>query len=445
MGKTSRGSRKYTESSTHATVFLPLRLTSGGARPSRGLILSVLIILALGAWAATTLPAPATPDMGLAFGLSVLALLASRFGYVATEPFTPVSWRLPFVASMAIIAGPVWALMTDLLAFVLTPVRSRYIGAWEHIDAESAWALVALVGFNVVAAYSVGQFVSPNEAVSVVIYSAVYLVVNASWMIALSTRRIAKRLGLVPHGLSWNGAWQWLLVLGFSYSVGVFLDMDYPALAALILVPIIVTRMVAAKAQEIDEHYYGTITALTLMLQRAHPYSHRHIERVSLIAEEVALRLGLNRKAARLVREAAVLHDIGKIAIDEEVLDKPARLDVDELAHVRQHAAFGADILSPVASLKQIVPWIRHHHERLDGDGYPDGLVDIEIPTESKIIAVVDAYDAMTGGFAGTDKRPYRDPMSIDQALAELERCAGTQFDPDVVRAFREVIEEDHL
>ncbi len=445
MGRTSRQTRHTIERNAHAAVFLPSRLASNSTRPSIGLLFSVLLVLAVGIWASTTIPGPQSPDTGLAFGLSVLALLASRFGYVATEPFTPVSWRLPFVATIAVVAGPVWAIVTDLLAFVLTPVRSRYVGAIEHIDAESAWALVALVGFNVVSAYALSQVGAWTETSQVVAYSAVYLGVNAVWMIALSSRRIAKTVGLVPHGLSWNGTWQWLLVLGFAFSVGVFVDLNLPALAALILLPIIATRMVAAKADEIDEHYYGTITALTLMLQRAHPYSHRHIERVSLIAEEVALRLGLNRKNARLVREAAVLHDIGKIAVDEEVLDKPAKLDPDEMTHVRQHAAFGAEILAPVASLRPIVPWIRHHHERLDGDGYPDGLVDIEIPIESKIISVVDAYDAMTGGSAGNDRRPYREPMSMEQALAELERCSGTQFDPEVVRAFREVIMEERL
>ncbi|MBX3119319.1 MAG: HD-GYP domain-containing protein [Fimbriimonadaceae bacterium] len=443
MGKTGRGTRHTTSETTRASVYLPLRLSSGGARPSRGLIVSVLLVLAIGAWASTTLPTPESPDMGLCFGLSVLALLASRFGYVATEPFTPVSWRLPFVAAIAVVAGPVWALMTDLLAFVLTPVRSRYIGGREHVDSESAWALVALVGFNVVSAFAMGLFLQLGGLSQTLVYSGVYLVINAAWMVALSSRRIAKRLGLVPHGLSWTGAWQWTLILTFAFSAGVLVEMEMPGWSALILLPVLASRMVAGKSQEIDDHYYGTITALTLMLQRAHPYSHRHIERVSLIAEEVALRLGLNRKNARLVREAAVLHDIGKIAVDEEILDKPSKLDVFEMDHVRQHSAFGAEILSPVVSLKPIVPWIRHHHERLDGDGYPDGLVDVEIPIESKIIAVVDAYDAMTGGNSGNDKRPYRDPMSVDQALSELVRCSGTQFDPDVVQAFREVIEED--
>ena len=159
-----------------------------------------------------------------------------------------------------------------------------------------------------------------------------------------------------------------------------------------------------------------------------------------MISEEVAIRLGIPARRAKLLREASVLHDIGKIAVDEEILDKPAKLNASEMEHVRKHSAFGAQILAPVASLGEIVPWIRYHHERPDGTGYPDGLQDIEIPLESKIIAVVDAFDAMTGGVEGNDRRPYREPMSVAAALDELDRCSGTQFDRRVVGAFREVV-----
>ncbi|MEQ1933787.1 MAG: HD domain-containing phosphohydrolase, partial [Fimbriimonadaceae bacterium] len=170
------------------------------------------------------------------------------------------------------------------------------------------------------------------------------------------------------------------------------------------------------------------------------PYTHRHLARVALASEEVALRLGLGTKRARLVREAAILHDLGKIAIDEDILDKPAKLTPEEFDHVKQHSEFGERILAPVAEFQEMKQWIRHHHERPDGTGYPDQLRDSQIPIESKIIAVVDAYDAMTGGCEGRDKRSYRDPMTPDQAMQELERCSGTQFDKAVVKTFKRVI-----
>jgi putative nucleotidyltransferase with HDIG domain len=191
---------------------------------------------------------------------------------------------------------------------------------------------------------------------------------------------------------------------------------------------------------DLYEHYYETITALNLMLQRAHPYTHAHLERVAHTAEEVARKLGLSSSRARLVREAAVLHDVGKIAVDEEVLDKPTKLTREEIDHVRKHAEWGAEILSPVRQFAPLVPWILHHHERPDGQGYPSGLSRDKIPIESRIIAVVDAFDAMTDSQDGNPGRSYRLPMSVEEAIEELERNAGTQFDEQVVRAFREVV-----
>jgi len=141
-----------------------------------------------------------------------------------------------------------------------------------------------------------------------------------------------------------------------------------------------------------------------------------------------------------MVREAAVLHDIGKIAVSESVLDKPGRLTTDEFEHVKLHAQLGAKILRPVGQFHEMAPWIRHHHERLDGTGYPDRLTDVEIPIESKIIAVVDAFDAMTGGENAAEKRTYREPKTHAEAVAELERCSGSQFDPGVVEAFKSVL-----
>jgi HD-GYP domain-containing protein (c-di-GMP phosphodiesterase class II) len=141
------------------------------------------------------------------------------------------------------------------------------------------------------------------------------------------------------------------------------------------------------------------------------------------------------------VRQAALLHDIGKIAINEEILDAPRKLTTEEFDHVKLHAVYGGEILAEIDAMRETARWIRHHHERPDGTGYPLGLLDPEIPLESKIIAVVDAYDAMTGGMEGKDGRPFRPPMTQDEALAELERCSGAQFDAAVVAAFRQEVQ----
>jgi putative nucleotidyltransferase with HDIG domain len=203
------------------------------------------------------------------------------------------------------------------------------------------------------------------------------------------------------------------------------------------LVPVWALRLGLMRRAQVSESYYDTVTALTLMLQRAHPYTHAHLDRVARTAQLVALHLGLSTRRSELVRAAAVLHDIGKIAVDESVLDKPGPLTPSERAHIQNHALWGAQILAPIQQFKDLVPWIRYHHERPDGSGYPDQLVSEQIPIESKIIAVVDAFDAMTGG-----DRSYRAPMSQAEAVFELQRCSRTQFDEAVVRAFSQVINE---
>jgi GGDEF domain-containing protein len=125
-----------------------------------------------------------------------------------------------------------------------------------------------------------------------------------------------------------------------------------------------------------------------------------------------------------------LLHDVGKIGISERILLKPAALSEEEFAVIKLHPRIGYRLVDRVEALRPIAPAILHHHERWDGDGYPDGLAEEEIPLEARIVAVADSFSAMTA------ERPYRKRMSLHQACVELERCAGTQFDPEVVRIF---------
>lgn len=153
-------------------------------------------------------------------------------------------------------------------------------------------------------------------------------------------------------------------------------------------------------------------------------------------AEAVARRMGCSPAEAREVRWAALLHNVGKVAIPEEVLRKAGSLSPDEQALVQRYPVIGEQILEAVPRFRGVAKLVRHHRERWDGTGYPDGLRGEEIPLGARIIAVVDAYNAMT------DHRRYRVALSHTDAVAELQRHAGTQFDPDVVRAFVELLEE---
>ena len=162
------------------------------------------------------------------------------------------------------------------------------------------------------------------------------------------------------------------------------------------------------------------------------PFSAGHAARVSVFAEVVAARLGLDEDQIEIVRVGAALHDIGKLAISTEVLTKAGPLTDEQLEEIRAHPEAGARMLELVKPLRRAISCVRHHHERWDGAGYPDGFAGEEIPLEARILAVADAFDAMTSD------RPYREALAVEHAIEELVRCAGAQFDPDVVTVFVE-------
>lgn len=158
----------------------------------------------------------------------------------------------------------------------------------------------------------------------------------------------------------------------------------------------------------------------------------RHSERVAALAFDIAIAAGWSQDRADELREAALVHDVGKIGVSDAILTKPGPLTDDEFAEMKTHPALGAQVVSEVLTEEQ-VSWVRSHHERLDGTGYPDGLVGDEIPDGGRILAVADAWDAMTSD------RSYRGARSSAEALAEFERCRGTQFDPVLIDHLRAV------
>jgi diguanylate cyclase (GGDEF)-like protein len=157
-------------------------------------------------------------------------------------------------------------------------------------------------------------------------------------------------------------------------------------------------------------------------------YTGSHSERVSDLAARIATRLGVNREQIELTRLAASLHDLGKLAIPEEILRKPGPLSETERLVLERHPQIGYRMLESLG-VDPVADWVLHHHERWDGTGYPDALCGEEIPLGARIIFVADAYDAMTSD------RVYRGRLTDDEAVAELARCSGSQFDPDVVSA----------
>lgn len=183
-----------------------------------------------------------------------------------------------------------------------------------------------------------------------------------------------------------------------------------------------------------EKTYLETISALALAVEARDPYSRGHSDRVSRYSVKVAEKLGLSQEEIKNIKDAAELHDVGKIGISDEILKKIYNLNEDEMQIMRKHPIIGEGIVKPIRSLSRLCSIIRHHHEWFDGTGYPDGLKGDWIPLGAKILTVTDSFDAMT-----TD-RPYRKGLSTEEAKKELIKYIDIRYDRKVVEAFLSVI-----
>ncbi|HQB83539.1 MAG TPA: GAF domain-containing protein, partial [Candidatus Rifleibacterium sp.] len=170
--------------------------------------------------------------------------------------------------------------------------------------------------------------------------------------------------------------------------------------------------------------YLETIRSLAAAIDAKDSYTHSHSRRITDLSVGLALEMNLPRSEVDTIRHASLLHDVGKIGISEQILLKPGRLTDDEFETIKAHPHIGAGILNSIEFLKNVCEIIKHHHERYDGKGYPDALAADDIPLGSRIICVADSFDAITSC------RPYRKPLTFDEATEEIVRCAGNQFDP---------------
>ncbi len=184
---------------------------------------------------------------------------------------------------------------------------------------------------------------------------------------------------------------------------------------------------------DVPDWAYESVRALLQSLNAVEPSTYQHCLRVGEYSRKLAVEMGLNEYEQKIAEFAGMLHDIGKIGIDKNILLKPSRLDPKEIDIIKSHSLISEEIITPLGAhpfFKQIIPAVRGHHERLDGEGYPDKLMGEEIPFISRLILVVDTYDAMS------ENRVYRKGLSDDIIYSELKRCTGTQFDPQFVKVF---------
>jgi putative nucleotidyltransferase with HDIG domain len=189
--------------------------------------------------------------------------------------------------------------------------------------------------------------------------------------------------------------------------------------------------------EKIVNYFYSVVQSFVRMLEARDKYTKGHSERVAEYAEKIASKMGFSQEKATLLKELGLLHDIGKLGVGEEILNKKEKLTEAEWRLIRKHSSLGEEILKPILLNEELVNIIKGHHERYDGKGYPDGLSGDKIHIFSAIIAAADAYDAMTS------PRAYRSSLNKEEAIKELERNKGTQFNPKVVDAFLEILKKE--
>lgn len=189
---------------------------------------------------------------------------------------------------------------------------------------------------------------------------------------------------------------------------------------------------------KLEKAYLDSVQTLRYTVEAKDPYTRGHSDRVSAYSVLIGKKLGLSDADIKTLEVGGLFHDIGKIGIPDSILLKESKLTDDEYSEIKNHPSIGAHILCNATIFQDIIPVVKHHHEKFDGTGYPGKLKGNDIPYLARISAVADTFDAMTS------KRTYRDPLGLDIVTAEIEKCSGTQFDPEISKAFLDILNNNY-
>jgi len=373
----------------------------------------------------------------LTFGLFVL--IVDQFP--VTLPLGEGVYSVSFVIVIAaiILGGPAEAGIAAAFGFV-TVRTARRVQPIRHLFNLSELALTgtcsALVFWSLMGARVDATEDIPRAFLPVLAATAAHFLVN--------TTLVATVFALV-RGDRFRDVWrtQYAKLAGGYVAfalLGIVLATLYisgmgAASVIFLLVPLLVARGAFQSAIELETAYEATVRSLIKAIEAKDPYTRGHAERVSKLSEMTARAYGLSPQQCRVIRYVALMHDVGKLGVSTKILAKPGKLTDEEYEHMKQHPIRGYEIVSEIDYLKQAADTaVRHHHERMDGRGYPDGLVGNDIPVIARIVMVCDAFDSMTS------TRVYRKAKGIEDALVELHRCVGTQFDPVSLAALQKAL-----
>jgi putative nucleotidyltransferase with HDIG domain len=382
---------------------------------------------------------------GLSRGLSdqearMLLVLALLFMICDSTPTTLTSrqsaWSPSSAATLAavVLLGPGGAALvgaTSLISLRRGGLRERaFNGAMYALSAfaagEAYLALGGHIGVPMPDAF-------PSIILPFAVAAAVHVAVNHgllwSMLLLLPPAGVSAQRGRLDLRLSLP------LVSDLGYAtLGLLIaglwDLVGPFAAVLVLIPLFVARWAMGQFAAQEGAYSATMAALCQAVETKDFYTRGHSERVSRGATLLARQIGMDAERVEAIRYAGMLHDVGKLGVPTKVLQKTGPLTEEELAAIQLHPMRGLEIVRQIGFLTEALDGIMHHHERMDGQGYPMGLAGDEIPEFARVIAVADAFDSMTS------TRSYRGARSVEEAVAELRKCSGMQFDPVLVDAF---------
>src|SRR5688572_9787357 len=384
--------------------------------------------------------------------LAALTLLTGSFTVRIPKINARLSVSDTFVFASVILFGPAAGTITVLLDALIISLRLQHLSREPFrvifnlsLAALSTW-VAAQVFFIVsgIQPYSVEQTPLGQILFPLFLFTLAYFLIN-SWLVTLALALDHDK----PAYPIWRDNFLWLSVNYFGgASVAALLvaytkEIDFTTLG--IIVPLLFISYLTYKMSmgriedanrhlvEVNKLYLSTIETLAMAIDAKDQITHGHIRRVQRFAVGLARAVGVNDEIQiKAIEAAALLHDMGKLAIPEFILNKPGRLTSNEFDVMKQHANIGADILGSIQFPYPVVPIVRHHHEAWDGSGYPDRLKGVAIPLGARILSVVDCFDALTSD------RPYRPRLSVEDAVAILVQRRGTLYDPLIVDKFIE-------
>jgi hypothetical protein len=378
-------------------------------------------------------------DFSLAITFGFFIFISDQFPIKL--PLGDGAQSVSFVVILAaiILGGPVEAAIAA--SFGAVTVRgARDVPFARHLFNASQLALMTTLAGLAFQAVSPHPFREASQMFPDVFLPA--LAATAVQYLA-NTSLVAGVVSLV-RGLPLGSVWRSLFgkLGGGSFAFGVLgvvlaalhLQMGN-ASAVFLLVPLLVARSAFQAAIEMETAYEATVRSLIKAIEAKDEYTRGHAERVAKLSQMTARAYGLSAEECRVILYIALMHDVGKLGVSTKILAKPGKLTDEEYEHMKQHPLRGYEIVSEIEFLKAAAETaVRHHHERMDGRGYPDGLVGEQIPVIARIVMVCDAFDSMTS------TRVYRKAKSIEDALVELHRCEGTQFDPVSLAALEKAL-----